>query len=47
MDERIIDIANLLGGEKVTPQAIANARELLQTNREIPLEMKSEEILKI
>jgi DNA repair protein RecN (Recombination protein N) len=46
-DERIIDIAKLLGGEQVTPQAIANARELLHTNRDIPLETKSEEILKI
>ena len=46
-DERIIDIAKLLGGEQVTPQAIANARELLHTNRDTPLGTKSEEILKI
>jgi len=47
IDERITDIAKLLGGEQVTPQAIANARELLHLNSDIPLENKSEEILKI
>jgi DNA repair protein RecN (Recombination protein N) len=31
-EERALDIAKLLGGEKLTPQAIANARELLEQN---------------
>jgi len=46
IDERIIDIAKLLGGELVTPQATANARDLLNLNGKIPLETKSEEMLK-
>jgi len=46
-DERILEIAKLLGGEKVTPQAIANARELIQLKIEEPLDQKIEEHLKI
>jgi DNA repair protein RecN (Recombination protein N) len=31
-EERVLDIARLLGGEKLTSQAIANARQLLEQN---------------
>jgi DNA repair protein RecN (Recombination protein N) len=47
IDERILDIAKLLGGEQVTPQAIANAKELLQSDIDVPLDEKIAEILKI
>ena len=47
IDERITDIAKLLGGEQMTPQAIANAKELLHINRDIPLETNTEEILNL
>lgn len=47
IDERILDIAKLLGGEKVTPQAIANARELLNVSSDIALSPKIEELLKV
>ncbi len=46
-DERILDIAKLLGGEQVTPQAIANARELLHVNIDLPPDHKIEENMKI
>ena len=46
-DERILDIAKLLGGEQVTPQAIANARELLHVKIDLPLVHKIEENMKI
>jgi len=47
IDERILEIAKLLGGDQVTVQAIANARELLQMNIDIPLNPNLEEILKV
>jgi len=46
-DERILDIAKLLGGEQVTPQAIANARELLHLKIDLPLDHKIEKNMKI
>lgn len=46
-DERILDIAKLLGGEQVTPQAIANARELLHVNIDLPPDHKIEKNMKI
>jgi len=46
-DERIIDIAKLLGGEQVTPQAIANAKELLEMSIDMHENQKTNEILKI
>jgi DNA repair protein RecN (Recombination protein N) len=46
-DERVIDIAKLLGGEQLTPQAIANAKELLEMNIYVPQNQKTNEILKV
>jgi DNA repair protein RecN (Recombination protein N) len=45
-DERVLDIAKLLGGAHVTPQAIENAKELLQLNDDLPVDQRIEENLK-
>lgn len=47
IEERIIDIAKLLGGEQVTPQAIANAKELMNMKINEPHTQKTENVLKI
>jgi DNA repair protein RecN (Recombination protein N) len=46
-EERITDIAKLLGGTHVTPQAIENAKELLGMDNEHSVEHRIEENLKI
>jgi len=46
-DERVIDIAKLLGGTEVTPQAIENAKDLLQFDENHSRNQKIEENLKI
>jgi DNA repair protein RecN (Recombination protein N) len=46
-DERIVDIAKLLGGAIVTPEAIANAKDLLQMNGDLTKSQIIEENLKV